>query len=57
MVVDVAQASRIPAIAEPFFMELGAKVDLIPVMTADDLREGLTALPGMAAAGNGTASG
>ena len=34
-------ASQIPQIAEPFFMGLNASVELIPVMNAEELREGL----------------
>lgn len=30
--------------AEPFFMELNAKIDWTPVMTAADLRDGLSRL-------------
>ena len=34
-------ASQIPQIAEPFFMGLNASVELIPVMNAEELKEGL----------------
>ena len=34
-------ASWIPQIAEPFFMGVNASVELIPVMNAEELREGL----------------
>lgn len=36
-VVDVAEPSRIPAIAEPFFLGLGATVEMFPAMTPEDL--------------------
>jgi hypothetical protein len=44
-VFDMAQSSDIPAILEPLFINLGADVDLTPVMNLDDLRTGLAALP------------
>lgn len=40
-VVDVKDASEIPVIAEPFFTQLDAAVDLTPVMNAEDLKKGL----------------
>lgn len=36
-VVDIADASMIPAICEPFFLHLDADIELRPVMTAEDL--------------------
>jgi hypothetical protein len=45
MIIDVADASRIPSIAEPFFLSLDANVTFHVVMTPDDLgRAGLDAL-------------
>ncbi len=41
LVFDMDSSSRIPAIAEPFFQALEAEVTFTPVMTADELREGL----------------
>jgi hypothetical protein len=38
---DLQDASQIPAIAEPFFMTVGAAVELLPVMTRDDVQKGL----------------
>ncbi len=35
--VDLKDASEIPALAEPFFLWFGARIELIPVMTAEDL--------------------
>jgi hypothetical protein len=43
-VLDIADVSQIPVIAEPLFMELDAKIDLVPVMNADDLAKGLQQL-------------
>lgn len=44
LVVDLKSQSDIPSMVEPFFMELNAAVDMTPVMDADDLRKGLSAL-------------
>jgi hypothetical protein len=44
LVVNVDDVSQIPAISEPFFQEVGAKVEFIPVMTVEDLTKGLAAL-------------
>ena len=38
---DMKDPSQIPPIAEPFFMQLGATVQLIPVMNREDLQKGL----------------
>jgi hypothetical protein len=40
---DLRNASDIPAIVEPLFLRLGAEVELVPVMNADDLKLGLGA--------------
>jgi len=39
IVIDVADASNIPAIAEPFFLHFNASVSFHPCMTPDDLAE------------------
>ena len=45
---DLREASDIPAIVEPLFLGLGAEVELVPVMNADDLKLGLgAAMKGM----------
>jgi hypothetical protein len=45
LIVDVADPSRIPALAEPWFLTFDADVEFHPVMTPDDLkRAGLEAL-------------
>lgn len=45
LVIDVADPSQIPAVAEPWFLGFNADVDFNPVMTADDLKQaGLEAL-------------
>lgn len=37
VIVNLEDASQMPAIAEPFFVALKAKVDFYPVMTLEDL--------------------
>lgn len=37
---DLKDPSDIPAICEPLFIELGAKIDITPAMTADDVLNG-----------------
>lgn len=44
MVFDMADVSDIPSIVEPFYQQLGAAAELIPVMTAEDLKKGLEKL-------------
>ncbi|MFF7183479.1 hypothetical protein [Streptomyces sp. NPDC008121] len=40
---DLADSSHMPKTAEPFFMELGAKITYTPVMNREDLGKGLAA--------------
>ena len=45
LIVDLADASQIPAFAEPWFLTFNAAVELHPCMTAEDLgKAGLEAL-------------
>jgi hypothetical protein len=44
MVFDLKEPSDIPTLVEPFFMNLNAEIELIPVMNAEDLQKGLTNL-------------
>ena len=45
---DMKDSAEIPVIAEPLFIRLGAELELVPVMNADDLRKGLkTAMDAM----------
>lgn len=43
MVFDMKDSAQMPPVCEPFF-HTGAKVDLRPVMTVDDLQTGLASL-------------
>jgi hypothetical protein len=47
MVFDLKDPSDIPMIAEPFFLNLNAKVEFSPVMNAEDLKNGLEKLQSM----------
>jgi hypothetical protein len=42
---DFAEAPQMIEMAEPLFTGLNAKIDFAPVMTPDDVREGLGRLP------------
>lgn len=44
LVLDLQDGSQIPAIGEPFFTQLGAEVEMTPVMNAEDLQKGLSEL-------------
>ena len=41
-VVDIQSADQIPAMAEPLFIELGAKVEFHPAMNFDELKKGIS---------------
>jgi hypothetical protein len=43
-VFDLASTAKIPPLAEPFFMGLGATFELTPAMDLADLQTGLSAL-------------
>jgi hypothetical protein len=43
LVFDMVDSAQIPVIAEPLFQRMGATVEFIPVMNADELRRGLAA--------------
>lgn len=42
LVLDMADSSQLPPFGEPFFMQLGAEVEVCPIMNADDLQKGLS---------------
>lgn len=44
VIVNMDDASQIPAIAEPFFMWLKAEIEFYPVMTPEDLGKGGAAI-------------
>ncbi|MEO9364231.1 MAG: hypothetical protein ABI348_10060 [Nitrososphaera sp.] len=44
-VLDLPSVDRIPAVAEPLFM-MGAKVEIRPAMTIDDLKKGIASAMG-----------
>jgi hypothetical protein len=44
IVFDLKDPSEMPAIAEPLFSKLGAKVSMFPVMNREDLQKGLERL-------------
>ncbi len=41
MFFDLTEPSQLVEAVEPLFLQLNASVDVIPVMNADDLRQGL----------------
>ncbi|AYG79019.1 hypothetical protein DWB77_01128 [Streptomyces hundungensis] len=43
IVFDLADTSDIPRLTEPFMQDLGAKVEMSPVMNREDLARGLAA--------------
>lgn len=43
-VVNMTDASQMPAIAEPFFVWLQAEIDFLPVMTIEDLGKAAPAI-------------
>ena len=51
LVFNLDDPSKIPAISEPLYQELGARLDFIPVMSPEDLARGIAAL------GQGTSAG
>jgi len=44
LVFDMQDSSTLPTIAEPLFQELGAKLEMHPVMNREDLQKGLASL-------------
>ncbi len=44
LVFNMEEASEIVTKLEPFWLELGATIEIFPVMSADDLRAGLQSL-------------
>ncbi|MFJ3226034.1 hypothetical protein ACIPJS_22120 [Streptomyces sp. NPDC086783] len=44
LVFDMSDSSELPPVGEPFFTQLNAKVEVFPIMNADDLQKGLSQL-------------
>jgi hypothetical protein len=44
IILDMADASQIPAIAEPWFLAFNASIEFHPVMVADDLAKAAGAI-------------
>jgi hypothetical protein len=44
MIVDLQNASEMPAMAEPFFLAFDANIEITPVMTVADLTEATPAI-------------
>jgi hypothetical protein len=43
-VFDMEDSSQLPALVEPFFIGLGADIEIGPVMNLEDLQKGLAAV-------------
>jgi hypothetical protein len=43
-VFDMQDSSQLPALVEPFFIGLGADIEIFPVMNLEDLQKGLAAV-------------
>ncbi|MFP3991192.1 hypothetical protein U9R90_27725 [Streptomyces sp. E11-3] len=43
LIFDMQDSSQLPVVCEPFFVHLGAKVDVQPVMNREELQKGLAA--------------
>jgi hypothetical protein len=41
LVFDMQDSSELPATGEPFFTQLNAEVEVLPIMNAEDLQKGL----------------
>ena len=44
LVVDAPDSASLPSLAEPFWLELEARVEALPCMNAEELAEGLARL-------------
>jgi len=47
IVFDLQDPTQIPQVAEPLFQGTKAKIDMSPVMNAEDLQAGIARLPNM----------
>ena len=39
LIVNMQDASQIPSLVEPWFLALGARIEMIPVMVLDDIKK------------------
>jgi len=46
-VVNMTESSQVAEIGERFFFGLNARIEMVPVMTAEDLRTGLSGIQGI----------
>ncbi len=46
-VVDMKESSQVAEIAERFFFGLNARIEMVPVMSAEDLQKGLSGVQGI----------
>ena len=44
LVVDAPDSASIPSLAEPFWQEVNASVEMFPCMNAEELQEGISRL-------------
>lgn len=44
LVVEAPDGATLPSLAEPMWLELGATVDAVPVMNAEELAQGISRL-------------
>jgi hypothetical protein len=44
LVIDAPDGATLPSLAEPFWLQLGATVEAVPVMSAEELATGLARL-------------
>lgn len=44
LVFDMQDSSELPPTGEPFFTEMNARVEITPIMNAEDLQKGLSQL-------------
>ena len=46
-VVNIKESSQVAEIAERFFFGLNARIEMVPVMAAEDLQKGLSGVQGI----------
>lgn len=47
LVVDVADGASLVPVVEPLWLRMGADVEIVPCMNADELRAGIAKIPGL----------